>query len=160
MRPPAKPTTEEEESFMKSLLNNVDASFLKANAIAHDTTPARNATRHSAKHPENASHDTLIVLGESKKGAFVAEPHSAGGLMSSLRGKCSNIVDIRDIDMDALCDGADDWDWKDIDSDDSIRPSEVYFSSIFSELQCSHASEFSRPSIPSTASCSRNMHTL
>ena len=129
MPPPAKPTTREEDIFMKALLNDLDGHFLQFNATPCDTTPAKNATRHSAKPTENPFHDALV----NKPSASIAEQSEAGGLMSLPSGQSNKTVDIKDVDMDALCDGADDWDWQD-DIDDSVNPPPACLSSIFSEF--------------------------
>ncbi|KAJ7134639.1 Dna2-domain-containing protein [Mycena epipterygia] len=94
--PPAMPTAAEEAEFMKSLLSDMDNSFWSA-VPTPDPSPA--------KPPAESSHSKKPPITTPTK-----PPRKAPNVQPKP-------VYPGDVDMAALLDGAEDWDWSDMNSD-------------------------------------------
>ncbi|KAJ7505308.1 DNA replication factor Dna2-domain-containing protein [Mycena galericulata] len=93
--PPTTRTAAEEAEFMKTLLSDLDDSFWNA-APTPDTSPAKPP-------PSESSHlkaPPITPLRPPRKASPAAKPLTPG-----------------DVDMAALLEGAEDWDWSDMNSD-------------------------------------------
>ncbi|KAF8581905.1 Dna2-domain-containing protein [Ramaria rubella] len=116
MPPPAKPTKKEEEEFMKILFDNIDNFFsVVPSSPPPPTTLVNYVARPNIKYAGNVSEQTL-PSGNKEKHTEMTDisPEPFGRATSAV----PPTLDARDIDMDALCDGAEDWDWKEMDIDD------------------------------------------
>ena len=120
---------------MTALLADLDDTFFDA-IPSPANTPVKNTTRHDATRAKNACLDASVCLGGENTNAS-APKRASEKVGNVLRGARKASVDARDVDLDALCDGAEDWDWKDmdVDIDGEIRP----IASQQSSLGCPYA---------------------
>ncbi|KAJ7212100.1 DNA replication factor Dna2-domain-containing protein, partial [Mycena pura] len=95
--PPANPTAEEEADFMKELLLDMDQSFWNA-VPTPDTTPAKPTVAPSAPS------DPYLVTPTKPPHKIKTVQHPKS-------------ISVEDIDMTTLLDGAECWDWSDMNSD-------------------------------------------
>ena len=104
---------------MKALFADMDNSFVNT---THNTTPAKTTTRHDAISVKNTSYDAFSPPEDKAEMAIAAEPLPGNLTCSEQR---STSIEAKDVDMNALCDGAEDWDWKNMDMDEEFKPSGV-----------------------------------
>ncbi|KAJ6613311.1 Dna2-domain-containing protein [Mycena sp. CBHHK59/15] len=104
--PPAMHTAAEEEAFMKSLLSDLDASFWNA-VPTPDPTPAKPPRHGSRLEPSTTPTKAPITL--KKAAVQISGPKVLENKPKTLSAE--------NVDMAALLDGAEDWDWSDMNSD-------------------------------------------
>lgn len=102
--PPATHTTTEEEDFMNNLLEGLNDSFFDA-VPSPDPSPVKHR-QSRPPHSHSIIHATPI---NSKSTSKPAKKLNNGG--------ASSVVDVQDVDMAALVEGAEHWDWDDMESD-------------------------------------------
>ncbi|KIJ56350.1 hypothetical protein M422DRAFT_23635 [Sphaerobolus stellatus SS14] len=104
----AKPTLQEEDDFMKNLLDGIDESFFDAvpsSPIHESVSKSRSVTSKDASSRIEVSRRSrevqLEILDNREKGENTK--------------KSTISVAVEDVDMSALCEGADAWDWGEMD---------------------------------------------
>ena len=99
---PAKPTAQDEANFMEDLLSGIDASFF-------DAVPSPDPI--SKKQPEK-------LTTPYKRPKITPINNTNQPIMKDCKAnQCETTKSVRDVDMDALLEGAEAWDWDDMEED-------------------------------------------